>query len=141
MSKELAFLNFTPNRKRQPEKADMKAVWNWTQLNLKNYPDLKMLFHIANEGTGTTTAKQGAELNRMGRVKGVPDWCLPVPRGRFHGLFIEQKAERGRPTKEQKQWEELLNMQGYKAVTCVGWEKTIQTLVQYLNLAIPNHLL
>ena len=96
------------------------------------YPDLKYLFHIANERSDKV---QAAILKKMGVRKGVPDLCLPVARGRYHGLYIEMKRTRdGRPSEEQLWWEEGLAGNGYATAICNGWKKASEILMWYLNL-------
>ena len=56
---------------------------------------------------------QTAILKTMGVKKGVPDLCLPVPRGTCHGLYIEMKALDGKPEADQLWWEEQLKHNGY----------------------------
>ena len=46
----------------------------------------------------------------MGVKSGVPDLMLPIPKGGYHGLFIELKKEVGGITsKEQIDWSQFLN--------------------------------
>ena len=61
----------------------------------------------------------------MGVKKGVPDLCLPVARGRYHGLYIELKTPTGR---------ERLNAEGCFAEICHGWESAAKVLAWYLGL-------
>ena len=69
----------------------------------------------------------------MGVKAGVPDLFYPVPLGGYHGLFIEMKANKGRPSAVQKRWLKVLNDLGYKAVVCVGWEEARDVLIEYLK--------
>ncbi|MCD8204979.1 MAG: VRR-NUC domain-containing protein [Coprobacillus sp.] len=114
------------------ESKHQQAVFKWTQYVRQKYPDLKLLFHIKNEDA--MGAKQVAVDKAMGVKKGVPDLFLPVPRGQYHGLFIEMKNETGRPSDAQKWWGQELKDQGYYWEVCHGWEKAVQTLEWYMNL-------
>lgn len=60
--------------------------------------------------------------------------CLPVPSGRYHGLFIEMKTETGRASEAQEWWIEQLNAIGYFAEVCHGWESAARVLEWYLSL-------
>lgn len=79
-------------------------------------------------------AKQIAIDKAIGVKKGVPDLSLPVPRGRYHGLYIEMKNDAGRASQEQKWWGERLTEQGYRWEVCHGWRSAVQTLEWYLTL-------
>lgn len=96
------------------------------------YPELKYLFHIKNETT--EGAARVAVDARMGVKKGVPDLLLPVPRGGFHGLFIEMKNEKGRPSEAQKWWIKEMIEQGYRCEICYGWKEAAEVLECYLQM-------
>ena len=52
-------------------------------------PELRLLHAIPNGGKRLKS--EAARLQAMGVKPGVPDLCLPVPRGKYHGLYIELK--------------------------------------------------
>lgn len=107
----------------------------WTQQESirSKWPELKLLHHIPNERN--CTAQQGKNLQRMGVKRGVPDLCLPVARGRYHGLYIEMKTETGTANGDQNWWGEQLKAQGYMWAVCKGWESAARMLEAYLSLA------
>lgn len=96
------------------------------------WPELALLFHIPNGGT--RDAVEGRHLKQQGVRSGVPDLCLPVPSGRYHGLFIELKTETGRASVNQKWWIERLEAAGYFARVCHGWQAAAALLEWYLAL-------
>lgn len=110
------------------------AVIKWSQQPhiRSQWPELALLFHIKNETIAD--AKQIAIDKRQGVKKGVPDLCLPVPRGRYHGLYIEMKTDTGRASAEQKWWGEQLAAQGYFWEVCHGWQSAVAVLEWYLSL-------
>ena len=112
------------------EAQEQIAVMRWAELQSNKYPELKLLFHIPN-GSNKSKAQAGL-FKAMGLKSGVPDLFLPVARGEFHGLFIEMKTNKGRPSKTQLEWLEALREQGYGAVACYGFENAIGTLKEYL---------
>ena len=90
-----------------------------------------MLFHVKNEtaeGAGRVAADR-----IQGVKKGVPDLCLPVARGPYHGLWIEMKNERGRVSDAQQWWVSRLTEQNYMAAVCHGWEAAVKLLEWYLE--------
>src|SRR5699024_2367061 len=66
------------------------------------HPDLRLMYHVPNEGK--RSARQGARMRAEGLRAGVPDICLPVPRGGYSALYIELKAGRNKPTDDQLAW-------------------------------------
>ena len=109
--------------------------WGQQPTIRRQYPDLKCLFHIPNE---RSDKRQAAILKKMGVKRGVPDLCLPVARGQFHGLFIEMKRTKGgKASDDQLWWNEQLIANGYASVICEGWESGKEALLWYLNLPSP----
>lgn len=110
------------------------ALFKWSQQPSirKQYPALKLLFHIPNGGLrDPIVAKQ---LQRQGVRPGVPDLFLPYPSpGGRHGLFIEMKAENGRLSAEQKWWLGELAGAGFYTTVCYGWQEAATVLEWYLS--------
>ena len=97
--------------------------------NRIKYPGLELLYHIPNEVK--CTAAQGKSRKDIGVKSGVPDLCLPVARGGYHGLYIELKAEKGKATENQKTWIQQLTEQGYLAKVCYGFDEAIRCIISY----------
>lgn len=111
-----------------------KNVFKWAeQLSIRErFPDLKLLHHIKNETKGGVEQVKIDKAN--GVKKGVPDLCLPSAHGKYHGLYIEMKAEKGRLSPEQKWWLAELDKQGFATAVCYGWQQATEVLEWYLNL-------
>jgi hypothetical protein len=77
--------------------------------------------------------QQGAKQKRMGYTKGSPDLLIFAARRGFHGLLIELKSPGGRVSPEQKDWQEYLTREGYKAAVCFGSEEAISLIDGYLK--------
>ena len=73
------------------------------------------------------------KMKRQGMRAGVPDLFLPVRSGSWSGLFIELKKIGGKVSDPQKDWIKFLNEQGYKAIVCYGWKKTVEEIINYLE--------
>ena len=117
------------------ESNHQQAVIKWSKQPAvrERYPELALLHHIKNETKEGAT--QVAVDKAMGVKKGVPDLCLPVPRGTYHGLYIEMKrADGGSATKEQKEWLRALDAQGYAVTLCHGWQAAAREIETYLKL-------
>lgn len=87
--------------------------------------------HIGNERKSTYYA--GYIMKRMGVLKGASDLFMAYPVGGFHGLFVEVKSKRGKPTVEQKGFIERMRAVGYRAEICYGAEEVINTMKGYLG--------
>lgn len=114
------------------EHGEQVALFCWAANEARNgHADIGKLFAIPNGGKrdGATAARMRAE----GVKAGIPDLCLPLARGGFHGLFIELKKLSGKPpTGEQKRRMAELVDDGYCALTCYGWESARRTIISYL---------
>ncbi|QNU68698.1 VRR-NUC domain-containing protein [Ruminiclostridium herbifermentans] len=94
-------------------------------------PELDLMYHIPNGGKrDIATAKR---LKAEGVKAGVPDICLPVPRGVYHGLYIELKAGENKTTRKQNEWLEALDNNGYFTAVCYGWEEASKVITNYLK--------
>lgn len=117
---------------KRSEETEQMTLIDWCNINVCKYPELKLIYHIANGGKRNKL--EAGRLKRGGVKKGVPDLCLPVSRGAYHGLYIEMKFGNGRTSKEQKEWINDLSEQGYKAVVCNGFEEAKDTIIKYISI-------
>jgi len=114
------------------EEEEQAAVMEWTVLMEKQFPELRLLFHIANGGERHPAV--AAKLKKTGVKKGVPDLFLPVARGGFHGLWVEMKRRKGGTLKpEQKQWIADLEGEMYRCVVAHGCEEACDAIYKYLT--------
>ena len=116
---------------KRTESGEQKLLFEWAALAERGHPELKLLHAIPNGGW--RHAKTAAGLKAEGVKAGVPDLCLPVPRGGYHGLYIELKSAKGRLGKRQKEWLEMLGRNGYLAVACYGFEDARGLILSYLH--------
>ncbi len=107
------------------EGEEQAAVVQWC--DLVHIP----IVHVPNEGK--RSARYGATLKRAGMRPGFPDLFIPVAKKEFHGLFIEMKVGKNKPTADQEKWINLLNANGYKAVVCYGYDQAVNTIIQYMK--------
>lgn len=114
------------------ESDEQKALFRWAALAQGKYPDLVLMYHIPNGGSRHPA--EAANLKAQGVKAGVPDICLPVPRGAFHGLYIEMKYGKNRLTQSQKDWLAALIHQGYAVHVCYTMESARVAIVNYLGV-------
>lgn len=115
------------------EDREQMCLIKWSQQPSirREYPELKLLYHIPNERH--CDPAEGRRLKLMGVKSGVPDLALPVPSGDHHGLYIELKAENGKPSENQLWWRDELAKQDYAAVICYGWQQAAEVILKYLR--------
>lgn len=113
------------------EHDEQAALFTWAGYQTAVYPELKLLYAIPNGGHRHKAV--AAKLAAEGVRRGVPDVCLPVPRGEFHGLYLEMKYGRNRTTPEQNTWLEALAGQGYKTAVCHSFEAAQRLIANYLE--------
>ncbi len=114
------------------EELEQETVFAWAEYQANAHPELRFMYHIANEGKRSRTA--GGRLRAVGMKRGVPDICLPAPRGNYHGLYVEMKFGKNKPTKEQLNYLIFLNSQGYFVKVCYSADEAIKTIAEYLKL-------
>lgn len=120
------------NRIRVPEHVHAVNLMRWVTLRLAAKPQLR-LFHAIPNGGARSKATAG-KLKAEGVLAGVPDYFLPAARGPWHGLYLELKAEGGRPSPAQRAFAESVLREGYAAVFCVGWQDAANAIDEYLAL-------
>jgi len=107
------------------------SLFKWANMQAATMPELALMFAIPNGGQRNIIV--ATRLKAEGVKSGVPDIFLPVARGGAHGLFIELKTEKGKPSGNQREWIGDLNFVGYCAVFCYGWEHAKDTILEYLK--------
>lgn len=81
--------NNAPSLPVPTESVEQQCLFRWAAFQSGRFPELALLYHVPNGGS-----RKKAEAGRFraeGVKAGVPDLCLPVARGGFHGLYIELK--------------------------------------------------
>lgn len=114
------------------EAQEQEIIVQWAA----TYPGADLLFHVPNGGERPKHAARA--MARAGVKPGVPDLCLPVARGGWHGLWIELKrADRSNhPTPAQAAWIERLRNNGYMVVVAYGAEQAISAIKRYLEMNV-----
>lgn len=103
--------------------------WFWN-----DYPRYRgLLFHVANENDrADSNPIQGAIRKSLGVVPGVSDLILLVPTKKYHGLCIEMKDEKGQQRQSQKDWQFLVEQQGYRYEICRSLQQFKEIITDYL---------
>lgn len=106
------------------EREFQAAVFEAVGWEAKQHPGMEKLFHIANENSH----------KQPGVKAGVPDLCLPLARGRYHGLFIELKITGGKLSQAQSDVISDLRLDGYAAhVVWDSVDQVIGIIIDYMK--------
>lgn len=107
-----------PPKKRSRSMPEGKIQAECFQWFWNSFPQYRgLLLHVPNENyRADSNIIQGAIRKSLGVVAGVADLLFLVARGRYHGLCIEMKDERGKQRESQKNWQKIVEGQGYKYV-------------------------
>ncbi|SHI23728.1 VRR-NUC domain-containing protein [Sporobacter termitidis DSM 10068] len=114
------------------ESEEQQSLFQWADVMSCRYPEMRMLYHVPNGGYRNKS--EAARLTAEGVRRGVPDVCLPVARGDYHGLYIELKRRKNSVVSEdQRRWINSLLEQGYQAQVCYGWIEAKEAVLKYLK--------
>ena len=95
------------------------------------YPDV-IVFAVPNGGK--RDKREAVRLKAEGVLAGVPDLCIPEPRGAWHGLWVEMKRrEGGRVSPEQAGIHARLRARGYRVLIGHGVDDVWERVEAYLN--------
>jgi hypothetical protein len=117
---------------KKEEHANQAALFQWRDLMLTQYPQLRWMHAIPN-GT-RTSIRVATKMKREGVTKGVADINLPYPCGGYHVMWVEMKAPGGKLSAEQKEFRSAMLEAGYYAVVCWSVDDAIFEIVQYLEM-------
>ena len=115
------------------ERQENFALMNWVN---HQYEIREVFLHIANEYKGNAIG--GKIRQRIGVKPGVSDYFLPIPKGNYHGLWIELKRKKNAICSvNQKVWIEKMQNLGYAAYFCYGADEAIKCIKTYMDIK-PN---
>ena len=114
------------------EHQEQVAVIHWWRTAHKNYglPEFA-LFAVPNGGSRDIIT--ASRLKAEGVRAGVLDLVLAVPRGIYHGAFIEMKAGYNKPSDKQQEFIEFLRAGGYQASVHWSADSAIAQIKEYLQ--------
>ena len=113
------------------ESQEQIALFQWVNISLRKYPQLKLLYHIPNGGK--RDVRVAAKLKREGLKPGVHDLHLPISRLGFHSLYIEMKVGSNKLTKLQQDFKRMAEAEGNLCETCYSWLEAKKVLEDYLG--------
>lgn len=72
-------------------------------------------------------------LKSEGQRNGVSDLMLAMPRGSFHGAFVEMKAPDGEESDAQQEFMKDVIAQGYAGRFCYSRDEAVKFVTMYLS--------
>lgn len=117
------------------EKDHQVFIFQVLELNEKEFPFLKFVYHPANGGLRHPAV--AAQMKREGVRKGVSDVVLPFPNKHFNGAYLElKKDQKSKPTPEQKEFISFVRDNGYYAEVCYGADMLLDVIENYCSIRL-----
>lgn len=117
--------------KNTTEHVEQTALFQWAFYNSRKHPELNNLYAIPNGAY--VHIKTAKKLQQEGLKAGVPDIFLAVPKGGYHGLYVEMKVAYNKPRIEQIDWINRLTKSGYVCAVCWSYEDAKEVILEYLG--------
>lgn len=108
------------------------ALIKWWANTHKEFQLPEEVLHSVPNG-GFRSPITGAIMKLEGQRRGVFDLKLNVARAGYHGLWMEVKTPEGILSKEQKAFQQAVNLQGYCTLVCRSFEEGKSMITDYLN--------
>ena len=114
------------------EDALQKQCAEWLKKALMRHKLPQELFwHVPSEGIRKPQYR--AKLKLMGFRAGIPDIFLALPKGEYHGLFVELKKAGGSPSKDQKKLMSALSAQSYLCLVVNDFKTFTENVTYYIE--------
>lgn len=101
----------------------------WFRLQYPRYARLL----VANANGGKRNRIEAAIMKAEGVTAGVADLTLYVPNAEYHALLVEMKTEEGRQRPTQKEWQMLVEAQGYRYAVCRSFDEFRELIIDYMK--------
>lgn len=130
MFDELLATQSNPRKHSQDEEHHIQcACVRWFRYQ---YPHLRHnLFAVPNGGYRNKAT--AGKMKEEGVLAGVADLILLLPNRTCHALCIEMKTRTGRQAETQREWQRLIEQDGYKYVVCRSIEDFMAVIQEYLK--------
>lgn len=96
------------------------------------YPHYKMLLFAIPNG-GHRNIITATMMKREGVLSGVADLFLSIPRGEFHGFYIEMKQGKNTLSENQEKFFNAAKKHNYKCEVITSVDQFIREVTYYLN--------
>lgn len=117
-------------RSTDPEHHIQVACVNWFR---HQYAQMRhKLFSVPNGGY--RSPKTAATMKEEGQLAGVSDLIFLHRNSQYGALLIEMKTPKGTQSDKQKEWQALIEPEGYKYVVCHSLEEFKTEIENYLAM-------
>ena len=115
---------------RQEEHRIQCAIVKWFYYA---YPAYRGGCMFAVPNGGHRNIQTARSLKAEGVTSGVSDLLLLVPKREYHGLCVEVKTPVGRQSENQKNWQRIIEAQGYRYEIVRSLDEFAELVRWYLN--------
>ncbi|WP_335919820.1 hypothetical protein [Shewanella algae] len=105
-------------------------LFDWLERFLPEY----YLDFAAVPNAGKRTGKESCDMPAEGLRTGYPDITGDVAKGAYHGIFIEMKWGKNKPSEKQVEQLNRKRKRGYFACICYGFDEAKAVITEYLGL-------
>lgn len=95
-------------------------------------PDLWVIFAVPNGGL--RNKRNAANLKREGVKAGVWDIFVPIPKGNYHGLWVEMKYGKNKLSESQELFGAQMERNGYQTEVAYSAEEAYAKIQSYLGV-------
>lgn len=125
----------TPEQVAKPgtEHAHQCALFCWANKQLTTWPELEWMYAVPNAAERSVVV--ASRMKAEGLKSGVSDVCIPVPRKKYNGFYIEMKKPGNAKgeTDNQKKFGAFVTAQGYLYACFDHWEKARDAIIWYMT--------
>ena len=122
----------TEKKKRSSPEEDLhRTCIELVVLSTARYPLLRWMIHVPNGGK--RPRGEAGKLKALGTKPGYPDLTLPRRHHHWSGLAIELKSSIGKLTRDQREWLDAFEEDGWLVSVCRTLEEFESTLKRYLE--------
>lgn len=121
-------------RAESSEHKEQSALIDWWDAASAGYGVPRFALYAIPNGAHLAGGYAAAsKLKAEGMRPGMLDLALAVPRDQFHGLYIEMKYGKNKPSEDQIKVGGYLKSAGYHVCTCWTADSAIQAVKEYLG--------
>lgn len=115
--------------RKNPESDVCKNLWTWFQWQYPAVANRYLRFEVRQ-----TSKIQQAILKAEGNKSGTSDILIAIPTTQYAGLFLEVKADKGRLSDKQKEFQAALSPD-YECQTGYGFDQCAEIISRYMESA------